>query len=164
MKKIILIVVILFAALQFIPVAYNESKAVTHRSIDQVHQVPEAVLTIFKTSCYDCHSNQTHYPWYAKVQPVALWIENHIEEGKEELNFSTFGDYSLRRQYHKLEEISEQIEENEMPLKSYTLLHGNAELSASQKTAIKEWVTALRDSFQRSYPADSLMRKKRSKP
>jgi len=67
----------------------------------------------------------------------------------------------LRRQFHKLEEISEQIEENEMPLKSYTVIHGNAVLSTIQKTAIKEWVTALRDSFQTNYPVDSLKRKKR---
>jgi len=161
MKKILLILVLLFVAIQFIPVAHNEYNEATNKSIEQVHHVPEAVLTTLKTSCYDCHSNQTHYPWYAKVQPVAFWIGDHIEEGKDELNFSKFGDYSLRRQFHKLEEISEQIEENEMPLKSYTVIHGNAVLSTIQKTAIKEWVTALRDSFQTNYPVDSLKRKKR---
>lgn len=161
MKKILLIVVLLFVAIQFIPVAHNENKEATNKSIEQVHHVPEAVLTTLKTSCYDCHSNQTHYPWYAKIQPVAFWIGDHIEEGKDELNFSKFGDYSLRRQFHKLEEISEQIEENEMPLKSYTVIHGNAVLSDIQKKEMKEWVTSLRDSFQRSYPADSLKRKKR---
>jgi hypothetical protein len=161
MKKILLIVVLLFVAIQFIPVAYNENKEVASKSIEQIHHVPEGVLTTLKTSCYDCHSNQTHYPWYAKIQPVAFWIGDHIEEGKDELNFSTFGDYSLRKQFHKLEEISEQIEENEMPLKSYTIIHGNTVLSDIQKNEMKEWVTSLRDSFQRSYPADSLKRKKR---
>ena len=161
MKKILLILVLLFVAIQFIPVAHNEYNEATNKSIEPVHHLPEAVLTTLKTSCYDCHSNQTHYPWYAKVQPVAFWIGDHIEEGKDELNFSKFGDYSLRRQFHKLEEISEQIEENEMPLKSYTVIHGNAVLSTIQKTAIKEWVTALRDSFQTNYPVDSLKRKKR---
>ena len=160
MKKIIYIILALLITIQFIPVEYNESKDISTKSIDQVHHVPDAVLTTLKTSCYDCHSNQTSYPWYAKIRPVAFWIANHVEEGKEELNFSSFGDYSLRRQYHKLEEISEQIEENEMPLKSYTFIHGNAELSEAQASEIKDWVAALRDSFQRSYPIDSLKRKK----
>ena len=160
MKKIFYFLLILLAVIQFIPVEYNEGKNTTTHSIETVHHVPDAVLTTFKNSCYDCHTNQTNYPWYAKIRPVAFWIANHVDEGKEELNFSTFGDYSLRRQYHKLEEISEQIEENEMPLKSYTLIHGNAKLTELQKSEVKDWVTALRDSFQRSYPIDSLKRKK----
>ena len=147
-------------AIQFIPVEYNDKKITSTNSIEKVHHVPDAVLKTFQNSCYDCHSNQTNYPWYAKIRPVAFWIANHVEEGKEELNFSTFGDYSLRRKFHKLEEISEQVEENEMPLKSYSVIHGNAKLSEVQKDEIKEWVAALRDSFQRSYPIDSLKRKK----
>lgn len=163
MKKIFYILLLIFAAIQFIPVKYNEQKNTASSSIETAHYIPENVLSTLKKSCYDCHSDQTNYPWYAKIRPVAFWIANHVEEGKEELNFSTFGDYSLRRQFHKLEEISEQIEENEMPLKSYTLIHGNAKLSEAQKSDIKNWVSALRDSFQRSYPIDSLKRKKRVK-
>ena len=125
-----------------------------------VHQVPADVLLVLKTSCYDCHSNNTYYPWYSSIQPVAAWLGNHIDEGKSELNFSEFGNYSVLRKYRKLEEINEQVKENEMPLTSYTIIHRNAKLEESKKLLIANWVTALRDSFKANYPADSLKKKK----
>lgn len=162
MKKILIgILLVAIVGIQFIPRQHNNISALENASIDKTHYVPDTVLTALKTSCYDCHSNQSNYPWYSFVQPVSIWINDHIDEGKEELNFSEFGKYSLRRQFHKLEEISEQIETDEMPLASYTLIHRNTILSSPQKTAIKVWVNALRDSFQNNYPVDSLKRKKR---
>ena len=77
--------------------------------ISKVMPVPDNIQTILKTSCYDCHSNNTIYPWYASIQPVAWWMNNHIEEGKKEINFNEFASYSLRRQYKKLGEIIEQL-------------------------------------------------------
>jgi hypothetical protein len=163
MKKIIFgILFLTIVGIQLIPRHHDNSAVAENASIDQIHYVPDEVLKSFKKSCYDCHSNQSTYPWYSFVQPVSIWINHHIDEGKEELNFSEFGKYSLRRQFHKLEEISEQIEADEMPLASYTLIHRNTTLSSPQKTAIKEWVRALRDSFQNNYPVDSLKRKKRT--
>lgn len=157
----IAIVIILLLA-QFIPKSNsNKGNALMPSSIESLHNVPADVAAILKTSCYDCHSNHTEYPWYANIQPVSKWLSNHIEEGKGELNFSEFGNYSLRRQYHKLEEISEQIEENEMPLSSYTLIHGDASLNETQKKTIVSWINNLRDSFKLVYPSDSLQRKRR---
>jgi len=124
------------------------------------HNVPDSVEQILKTSCYDCHSNHTFYPWYAKIQPVSLWLADHIKEGKAELNFSEFGSYSLRRQFHKLEEINEQVKNNEMPLTSYTIIHRDAKLTPEQKLLIANWAVALQDSFKTNYPADSLKRKR----
>lgn len=146
---------------QFYPKpAKNADTVQTSQHITAVHQVPSNVESILKTSCYDCHSNNTEYPWYSRIQPVALWLDDHIQEGKGELNFSIFGTYSIRRQYRKLEEINEQVKENEMPLSSYTIIHRNAKLSDDQKLLLANWTTALRDSFKANYPADSLARKK----
>ena len=125
------------------------------------HQVPAQVRQILKTSCYDCHSNNTVYPWYAAIQPVSLLLADHIKDGKAELNFSEFGTYSLRRQYRKLEEIGEQVKEGEMPLTSYSIIHTNAKLSLDQQLVLSNWTVALRDSFRTGFPADSLERKKR---
>ena len=125
--------------------------------------VPESIQQILKTSCYDCHSNYTDYPWYSKIQPVDWWLNDHINEGKRELNFSTFSAYRLFRQYHKLEEIDEMIVEDEMPLTSYTLIHTNAKMTEAQKEMLIQWSKNMRDSMENWYPADSLISPKKRK-
>jgi hypothetical protein len=94
------------------------------------------------------------------VQPVAWWLNNHVVDGKKHLNFSEFAGYSLRKQYHKLEETKEMIEKNEMPLDSYLWIHKNASLSEAQKLTITNWVGAVMDTMKAKYPIDSLIRKK----
>lgn len=138
----------------------NISTEITNADIASVHHVGSDVMEVLKTSCYDCHSNNTVYPWYSSIQPVAMFMGNHVAEGKKELNFSEFGNYSIRRKYRKLEEINEQIKEGEMPLSSYTLIHRNAKLNENQKLLVANWVEALRDSLHKAYPPDSFVRKK----
>ena len=87
-----------------------------------------------KAACYDCHSNKSVYPWYTYTQPIGWFVKNHIEEGKEHLNFSEFGSYTAEKQAHKLEECYELIEKGEMPLSSYTLIHKEAVLTTEQQT------------------------------
>jgi hypothetical protein len=79
--------------------------------------------TLFQTACYDCHSNQPEYPWYSNIAPLSWWIDDHMEHGKEELNFSEWGSYSKKRRDHKLEEIVEETEAGKMPLPSYRRVH-----------------------------------------
>ncbi len=106
--------------------------------------VPDNVMTVLQGSCYDCHSNRTNYPWYAEVNPVGWWLNNHVEEGKSELNFSDFAQYDIKRMDHKLEEVAEEVAEGHMPLPAYTWIHREAELSPEQVSLIKEWVAAER--------------------
>jgi hypothetical protein len=162
LKTIVIAIIIILLLAQFLPKSNNNNgDSSMPASIETSHKVPADVAAILKTSCYDCHSNHTTYPWYANIQPVSKWLSNHVDEGKEELNFSEFGNYSLRRQYHKLEEISTQVQEDEMPLSSYTLIYSNASLNEAQKKTIYNWISNLRDSFKLAYPADSLKRKRR---
>lgn len=155
------ILLVIFVLFQFYPRSNNNRTATLNSNDIIFHRhVPDPVLQLLKTGCYDCHSNNTTYPWYAQVQPVSLWLSDHIKEGKAELNFSEFGSYSLRRQYRKLEEINDQVQHNEMPLSSYTLIHRDAKLSPEQKQVLADWVTALRDSFTANYPPDSLRKRK----
>ena len=163
MKKYIrltlLTLLILLALLQFVRPARNLSNDAS-RDISQALPVSADIQATLKTACYDCHSNHTDYPWYAQVQPVGLWLNDHIKEGKGELNFSEFAGYNLRRQYHKLEEIGEQVHEGEMPLSSYTLIHRDAALSPEQQTSLVAWAAAMQDTMEAHYPMDSLIRKK----
>ncbi len=138
----------------------NSNKETSMADISKVFEVPAPVLQVLQTSCYDCHSNNTAYPWYSRIQPVALWLNDHIEEGKAELNFSEFGNYSIRRQYRKLEEINKEVKEGEMPLSSYTLIHRNATLENEEKLLLANWTTSIRDDFKAKYPPDSLEKKK----
>jgi hypothetical protein len=162
LKRSILLILVAFLLIQFYPKATENNGGQKNAfEISSTHVVPSDVMDILHSSCYDCHSNQTYYPWYSKIQPVNFWLNNHITEGKDELNFSEFGSYSIRRQYHKLKEIAEQVSDNEMPLKSYTLIHRSAALDASKKEKIIQWANVLRTGFEATYPADSLKRKKR---
>ena len=167
MKKIIKpIALVLLAALiiiQFFKPERNlssiEGPAVN--DISKLYPVPQEVASILKTSCYDCHSNNTHYPWYSNFQPVAWWLADHIKEGKKELNFSEFASYRIAKQYRKLEEINSEVEEGEMPHEAYTLIHGDAKLNSSQKEKLMSWASEIRDSIKAHYPADSLQRPKK---
>ncbi len=158
-KNILLALVVLLVLVQFYPRAKKNNDLTAVNDLATVHAVPADVMDILKTSCYDCHSNNTFYPWYSNIQPSSWWLNDHIVEGKKELNFSEFATYRLARQYKKLDEIINQIKEDEMPLQSYTLIHRNAKLSKEQKLLVSSWSSALRDSMKTVYPADSLKRK-----
>lgn len=142
-KIILLILMVVFVGIQFIPTKRNQSTDVPITDFTVVNTVPQNVSNILKTSCYDCHSNNTYYPWYNKLQPVAWFLESHISEGKAELNFSEWDTYSDRRKRSKLKSIISQIEDDKMPLTSYTLIHKDAVISKEQKTEIIDWITKI---------------------
>jgi len=113
-----------------------------------VNNTQENISALLQESCYDCHSNNTEYPWYNKVQPAAWYLEDHIQEGKDELNFNEWAEYSDRRKNSKLRSIISQIEEDKMPLDSYTLIHKDAILSDEDKRVIIDYMKALKDSLE----------------
>ncbi|MEO6548403.1 MAG: heme-binding domain-containing protein [Ferruginibacter sp.] len=162
LKRFGLVLLVVLIIIQFIRPTKNirADSAAFANDISTVYPVPDSIKSILKTSCYDCHSNNTVYPWYANVQPVAWWLNDHIDEGKKELNFSEFATYKIRRQYKKLEETIELVKGNEMPLSSYTIIHRDAILSKLQKISIVNWASSIRNTIKSSYPADSLIRKK----
>jgi hypothetical protein len=161
-KRFFLILLLAFVVLQFFRSKKNTSEKPSENDITKTYAVPTNVMASLKTSCYDCHSNNTKYPWYNNIQPVAWWLADHIEEGKKEINFNEFAAYSPRRQYRKFKEINDQLEEDEMPLKSYTIIHGDAKLSKEQKVEIYNWTNAMMDSMKVRYPIDSLERPKKA--
>ena len=143
-KKIVILGLIIFLLMQLYQPAHNIAYK-QDSSLDFVGQynAPKNIETILRTSCYDCHSNNTNYPWYSNIEPGALFMANHITEGKKELNFNEFGNYSNRRKASKLKAILNQIKTNEMPLSSYTLIHKNAVLNETQKGQIINWLNSL---------------------
>lgn len=143
-KKILKIVVAVLVVIQFFRIDKTTQPVDVTKDFVSLTNPPARVVEIIKTSCYDCHSDQTNYPWYTNIAPVSWWIGHHIEEGKEHLNFSNWASYSAKKADHKLEEFYEEVEEGEMPLKSYTFLHGAAKLSEENKEILINWVESLR--------------------
>jgi hypothetical protein len=142
-KKILLILVAIFIVIQFIRPTRNVSDTVSANDITKHYSVPADVQNILQVSCSDCHSNNTKYPWYTNIQPVGWWLQNHVNEGKEHLNFSEFATYPAKRQHHKLEELIEEVKGDHMPLDSYLWIHKNAKLSQQQKETLTNWAGQL---------------------
>lgn len=148
-KKILLGLLAALLIIQFIRPAKNDGIADSPNDITHAVTVPAEIRNMLAISCYDCHSNHTEHRWYENIQPFGWWISHHINEGKEELNFSEFNSYSLKRKKHKLDEVIETVEEHEMPLNSYLWVHGDAKLSAEQQSALTAWARASIDSLKK---------------
>jgi hypothetical protein len=158
--KLLLGFFIILVLVQFIRPKRNLSAQTSRNDINLLYPVPGNVKAILKKACNDCHSNNTRYPWYANIQPVAWWLDDHVQEGKQHLNFSEFASYRLRKQYHKLEEVAETVEKGEMPLNSYSTMHKDADLTNQEKQLLIGWSKAVRDTMKARFPIDSLMTKK----
>ena len=139
-KKILTGLIIFLLLLQLFKFNNNTSDQHPGLVFDQYPITSELEQTM-RSSCFDCHSNITKYPWYAKIQPVSFWLNHHVKEGKGKLNFSEFSAYSAKKQAHKMEEIAELVEKKEMPPNYYTALglHPEANLSAEQRKGIADW-------------------------
>jgi hypothetical protein len=159
-KKIMLVLLAALIIIQFFHPKKNKAEGMQPNYIGQVFAIPGDVKTILAKACNDCHSNNTTYPWYANFQPVHWWLNNHIKEGKRGLNLDEYTNRSLRFQYHKMEDLVEQIKEGDMPLDSYTWIHKDAKLSEEEKTKLINWANSVMDTMKAKYPVDSLIRKK----
>ncbi|WP_374166680.1 heme-binding domain-containing protein [Arcticibacter sp. MXS-1] len=140
MKKFLVVIGLLILMAQLIRPARNQGVSGGPKSFEKCVAVPGPVLSVLKRACYDCHSNRTAYPWYANVQPVGWWLDHHVKEGKEELNFDEFAAYDPDKSRHKLQESADVIKEGEMPLSSYLLIHKGAKLSDADTATVLAWM------------------------
>jgi len=136
-KKIFLGIAIVLVAIQFIGTDKNNANTYEVDTFISETKPSANIQNILKLKCYDCHSNKTNYPWYSNIVPISIWTNNHVQEGKEHLNFSNWSNYNTQQKIHKLNELIEEVEEGEMPLESYEILHGD--LSISEKEALIDW-------------------------
>jgi len=148
MKKILkyslATILVALVVIQFINRPERINEPVTENDIVEALQINAGMSQMLKSACYDCHSDQPKYPWYASIAPINWRIGEHIEHGRDELNFSKWGTYSAKRRDHKLEEMIEEVEGGKMPLPNYVRMHSEAKLSDEQIAMLKAWVTAER--------------------
>ena len=162
LKKIGLALLTALVLIQFFKPEKNQSTVNASLQLASRYPIPDSVHTILQKACMDCHSNNSRYPWYASVQPVAWWLDEHIRDGKKHLNFDEYTHRSLRYQYHKMEETIEMVKEEEMPLPSYTWTHTEARLSKADRIAITQWAQSIMDTLKQRYPLDSLVKPRKS--
>ena len=138
-KIIIVVLFSIFVIVQFFRPDFTNPPVIQSETLQATTPVPENVQAILNRSCIDCHSNETTYPWYSKIQPAAWFLDDHIREGRSEMNFSLWNTYEARRKKRKFEEICEQIETRAMPLPSYLWIHRDAEMSEDEIKTLCDW-------------------------
>ena len=151
MKKISVILLVAFILIQFFPIDKNNPAPTPQMDFLTIKNTPETTANLIRNGCYDCHSNETKYLWYSNVQPIAWFLQDHFEEGRKELNFSTFATYEPKRQAHKLAEAIEQIEKGEMPLDSYIIAHSEAKFSEAQKQEVIQYLKLVESDIRREH-------------
>jgi len=145
MKKVILWITIPFIAMQFIRV---ELPKTSNLDVRYELKAPKEVLQILKRSCFDCHSNETKYPWYSNIAPISWYVKSHIKKGREIVNFSIWETYPKSKKIKILEKIPKAIVIR-MPMPTYLWLHERAKLSKDDKKILKNWAINLKNSLEK---------------
>lgn len=159
-KRVLLALLVILIVIQFFHPSKNISNTRSPNDIAAVYNEPENVRTILNKACNDCHSNNTRYPWYNNIQPVAWWLHSHIQDGKRGLNFNEFTTYRISKQYHRMQDVIDEVKEGDMPLGSYTIIHTDSRLTDQEKVTLTNWANSIRAAIKAKYPADSLVRKR----
>ena len=143
-KRFLIVALIALIVIQFFRPERNNGGYETLKPFLAETGPSEQVQGILKTACYDCHTDQTDYPWYNNVAPVSFFLNGHIVEGKHHLNFSAWNNYSAKRKDDKLKHVVGMVGHHSMPLSSYTLIHHDAKLSPEQTTMLVDWAKGAR--------------------
>lgn len=139
LKRLALGLLIVFAGIQLFRPDRTNPPVNAAQTVQAAASVPPGVDAILRRSCYDCHSNETRWPWYSAVAPMAFGVVDHVTEGRAELNFSAWGAYPRQKRSGLLEKMCEEVREGKMPLKQYLWLHRDATLSEADWKSVCDW-------------------------
>jgi Haem-binding domain len=140
LKNILIVIIALLVLIQFFGIDKTNPTINPESDFMSIENPPAEYSQIIKTACYDCHSNETVYPWYADIAPVSWILQSHINEAREHINFSEWESFPAGRRGHFKEECAEEILSGDMPLKSYTLIHKNARMDEEARKNLAEWL------------------------
>jgi hypothetical protein len=139
LRYVLISLAIMFVGIQFVPVER------TNPPVTGLVDAPDDVLTTLRRSCWDCHSNETEWPWYAYVAPMSLRVSQHVWMGREHVNFTEWDSYDAEELDEAYEEIAKEIDRGGMPLKDYLLVHRNAQLTTSDRERLVSWAESARE-------------------
>ena len=134
MKVTLIVFFLVFLVMQAFQI--DKTNPTSEKSLEI--QAPKEVMTIFKKACFDCHSNNTVWPWYSNIAPMSWTVKNHVEDGRRALNLSLWNSLSKEEQEKKLKKIYKKVYAA-MPLASYIALHEEADLTKEERSLIREW-------------------------
>ena len=137
-KSLLIIGLILAVGIQFIPVDFSKPKSKSENDFIAITKPSEETANLLRSACYDCHSNESVYPWYSKIAPVSWFLKSHVNEARKHVNFSEWGTYSEKEKDILLTDCSDEIEDGEMPLFTYTWMHPDARLDEEKTEKLKE--------------------------
>lgn len=146
-KIISLALLICFVIIQFFQPDRSKKVSGNELAFSTIYKVPPQVQQLMQNACYDCHSNETKYPWYTYVQPAGWLLNKHIHDGREQLNLSEFGNNTSRKRISKIKEMTNEVKNDDMPMYSYTIIHKDARLQAADKELLVSWLGHLADSL-----------------
>jgi len=133
---------VVLIGIQLFPNRHNSYEPTSSDDFIVYYNPPQEIQSSLRSACYACHSNQTNYPWYSHIQPFGWFVQNHIDDGRAELNLSEFGKLSQRKKRMKLKSMMKEIEKGGMPLKSYRLMHNKSNLTKIQKQHIIDYLSS----------------------
>lgn len=153
-KVFFIVVGLAFVGIQFLPSGRDTSPAERGTDFIAATQPPAPIAAMLRGACYDCHSQETRRPWYNNVAPVSWWLEKHINEGRDRLDFSDWPATEPKRAKKKLGQIADAVNEKTMPLPSYTWMHSAARFTAEQRKTLADWAEAKADEVAETIPAE----------
>lgn len=127
--------VVALTALQFVPLEFPRDNPPVTAPID----APDPIERILRRSCFDCHSHETEWPWYAWVAPASWLVTADVAEARVKLNFSEWESLSARARLRRANKILEEVEEGEMPMWQYLITHPGARLGAQEIETLRRW-------------------------
>ena len=132
---------VVFALIQFVVIDKSPMEINPEADFLMIEQAPKEVVELMQTSCYDCHSNLTTYPWYSDIAPVSWWLKGHIDNGRGKLNFSEWDSYTLEEGDSLKQLSADLIEKKWMPILTYKIMHKESRLSEDQRALLVDWLT-----------------------
>lgn len=143
LRIIFILLIAAFVVMQFFGIDRTNPEFDPENDFLFMEKPPADLEKMVKNTCYDCHSNQTIWPWYSYVAPISWLIATHVNDGRDNVNLSEWGEYELEDRAHIIKEMIEEIEEGEMPFPGYDKLHPDAKLSEEQKQALFKWLRSI---------------------
>ena len=144
LKKIGIVIIVALLTAQFFGPEKNDGELDTVNAFIAETNPPKDVLKILNTTCFDCHSSKTNYPWYNNITPVNYWLDEHVQDGKKHLNFSEWAAYNKNQKEHILKDLKKELKSKEMPLNSYLWIHKDAKMSTEQYQIMLDWVKTIK--------------------
>ena len=143
LRILFILIIAAFVVIQFFDIERDNPEFNQEDDLMTVEKPPAEVQKILRATCYDCHSNETQWPWYSYIAPASWFVKQHVTDGRDNINLNFWGEYELEDRAYMIKEMIEEVEEGEMPLPGYDIMHPDARLTNEQKEVLFKWLRSI---------------------